>query len=98
VPLSTLVDSVVKVGAARGQSPKPVPVGDDLVQSRAGHRDRPGVSGIQKVEKSCIRRSRSRPASRATPRHSEQSLKSTPILIVASLFVIYLILGVLYES
>src|SRR5258708_19098521 len=26
------------------------------------------------------------------------SLKSTPILIVASLFVIYLILGVLYES
>jgi HAE1 family hydrophobic/amphiphilic exporter-1 len=32
------------------------------------------------------------------PRRSEASLSSTPILILASLFVIYIILGVLYES
>ena len=42
VPLSTLVDTVVKSGTARRQPSGPVSVGDDLVQSHAGHRDRSG--------------------------------------------------------
>ncbi len=42
VPLSTLVDSVGEGRAARGQPSGPVPVGDDLLQRAAGHRDRPG--------------------------------------------------------
>jgi multidrug efflux pump subunit AcrB len=48
------------------------------------------------LKKISARPSRCRRVFKATPRHS--SLKSTPILIAASLFVIYLILGILYES
>ena len=42
VPLSHAGRQRREGGAARGQPSGPVPVGDDLVQSRAGHRDRPG--------------------------------------------------------
>lgn len=53
------------------------------------------VSAIQTAEKGFIRRSPSRPASGNAGVRS--ILSSTPILILASLFVIYIILGVLYE-
>jgi len=93
VPLSTLVDSVVKVAPLvvnhTGQFPS-VTISFNLAPGIAIGQ---AVSGIQKVEKELHPRSRSRPVFRATPRHSETSLSSTPILIVASLFVIYLILG-----
>ena len=42
VPLSTLVDTVVKVAPLVDQPSGPVPLGDDLVQSGARRRDRPG--------------------------------------------------------
>ena len=77
----------------------PVPVGDDLVQSRAGHRDRPGGKRHPAGRKgACIRRSRVQTSFQGNAQAFGASLSSTPILILAALFVIYLILGVLYES
>jgi multidrug efflux pump subunit AcrB len=49
-------------------------------------------------QKSSARHSRCRPAFKATPRRSARRYRATPILIAAALFVIYLILGILYES
>jgi multidrug efflux pump subunit AcrB len=56
------------------------------------------VSGIQKVEKELNAPLSLQTSFQGNAQAFGASLKSTPILIVASLFVIYLILGVLYES
>jgi HAE1 family hydrophobic/amphiphilic exporter-1 len=56
------------------------------------------VSGIQKVEKELHPPLSLQTSFQGNAQAFGASLKSTPILIVASLFVIYLILGVLYES
>jgi multidrug efflux pump subunit AcrB len=77
VPLSTLVDSVVKVS--------PLAIGE-------------AVSGIQSIEKELHPPLSLQTSFQGNAQAFGASLKSTPILIAASLFVIYLILGVLYES
>ena len=46
----------------------------------------------------CRSRRRWRRASRATAQAFQESLSTVPLLILAALFVVYLILGVLYES
>jgi len=56
------------------------------------------VSGIQAVEKELHPPLSLQTSFQGNAQAFAASLKSTPILIVASLFVIYLILGVLYES
>ena len=98
VPLSTLVDSVVKVAPLvvnhQAQFPS-VTISFNLAPGAAIGQ---AVSGIQAIEKELHPHCRCRPASRAMRRLSEPRCKSTPILIAASLLVIYLILGVLYES
>jgi multidrug efflux pump subunit AcrB len=98
VPLTTLVKSIVKVAplVVNHQSQFPsVTISFNLAPGTAIG---PAVAAIQQVEKEI-----GKPASLATSFQGnaqafQSSLSSTPILIVAALVVIYLILGVLYES
>jgi HAE1 family hydrophobic/amphiphilic exporter-1 len=98
VPLSTLVDSVVKVAPLvvnhQGQFPS-VTISFNLAPGAAiGD----AVSAIQKVEQELHPPLSLQTSFQGNAQAFGASLKSTPILILASLFVIYLILGVLYES
>lgn len=98
VPLSTLVDSVVKVAPLvvnhQDQFPS-VTISFNLAPGTAIGQ---AVSGIQKVEKELNAPLSLQTSFQGNAQAFGASLKSTPILILASLFVIYLILGVLYES
>jgi hydrophobe/amphiphile efflux-1 (HAE1) family protein len=98
VPLSTLVDSVVKVAPLvvnhQGQFPS-VTISFNLAPGAAiGD----AVSGIQAIAKELHPPLSLQTSFQGNAQAFGSSLKSTPILILASLFVIYLILGVLYES
>jgi multidrug efflux pump subunit AcrB len=98
VPLSTLVDSVVKVAPLvvnhQGQFPS-VTISFNLAPGAAIGQ---AVSAIQAVEKELHPPLSLQTSFQGNAQAFGASLKSTPVLIVASLFVIYLILGVLYES
>src|ERR1700716_2164013 len=98
VPISTLVDSVVTVAPLvinhQGQFP-PVTISFNLARGAAIGE---AVSAIQKVEKELGAPLSLQTSFQGNAQAFGASLKSTPILILASLFVIYLILGVLYES
>jgi HAE1 family hydrophobic/amphiphilic exporter-1 len=98
VPLSTLVDSVVKVSPLvvnhQGQFPS-VTISFNLAPGAAIGE---AVSGIQSIEKELHPPLSLQTSFQGNAQAFGASLKSTPILIAASLFVIYLILGVLYES
>jgi HAE1 family hydrophobic/amphiphilic exporter-1 len=98
VPLSTLVDSVVKVAPLvvnhQGQFPS-VTISFNLLPGTAIGQV---VSSIQKVEKDLGRPLSLQTSFQGNAQAFGDSLSSTPILIIAALFVIYLILGVLYES
>jgi len=98
VPLRTLVKSVVRVTPLvvnhQGQFPS-VTISFNLAPGTAIGQ---AVAAIQQVEKQL-----GKPASLATSFQGnaqafQSSLSSTPILIAAALVVIYLILGMLYES
>ena len=98
VPLRTLIDSGVKVAPLvvnhQGQFPS-VTISFNLAP---GNSIGQAVSAIQQVEKEL-----GKPASLATSFQGnaqafQSSLSSTPLLIAAALVVIYLILGMLYES
>jgi hydrophobe/amphiphile efflux-1 (HAE1) family protein len=98
VPLSTLVESVVKVAPLvvnhQGQFPS-VTISFNLLPGTAIGQ---AVSSIQKIEKDLGKPLSLQTSFQGNAQAFGDSLKSTPILIVAALFVIYLILGVLYES
>jgi hydrophobe/amphiphile efflux-1 (HAE1) family protein len=98
VPLSTLVDSVVKVAPLvvnhQGQFPS-VTISFNLLPGTAIGQ---AVSGIQQIEKNLDKPLSLQTSFQGNAQAFGASLSSTPILIVAALFVIYLILGVLYES
>ncbi|WP_024510201.1 efflux RND transporter permease subunit [Bradyrhizobium sp. ARR65] len=98
VPLSTLVDSVVKVAPLvvnhQGQFPS-VTISFNLAPGAAIGE---AVSGIQAIAKELHPPLSLQTSFQGNAQAFGASLKSTPILIAASLFVIYLILGVLYES
>jgi hydrophobe/amphiphile efflux-1 (HAE1) family protein len=98
VPLSTLVDSVVKVAPLvvnhQGQFPS-VTISFNLLPGTAIGQ---AVSSIQKIEKDLGKPLSLQTGFQGNAQAFGDSLSSTPILIVAALFVIYLILGVLYES
>jgi hydrophobe/amphiphile efflux-1 (HAE1) family protein len=98
VPLSTLVDSVVKVAPLvvnhQGQFPS-VTISYNLVPGTSiGY----AVSAIQRVEKELGKPLSLQTSFQGNAQAFQTSLSSTPILIAAALVVIYLILGVLYES
>ena len=98
VPLSTLVDSVVKVAPLvvnhQGQFPS-VTISFNL---QAGTAIGQAVSAIQKVEKDLGKPLSLQTSFQGNAQAFGAALSSTPVLIAAALFVIYLILGVLYES
>ena len=98
VPLSTLVDTVVKVAPLvvnhQGQFPS-VTISFNLAPGTAIGQ---AVSAIQAVEKELHPPLSLQTSFQGNAQAFGASLSSTPILIVAALFVIYLILGVLYES
>ncbi len=98
VPLSTLVDSVVKVTPLvvnhQGQFPS-VTISFNLAPGTSIGQ---AVSAIQKVEKELSPPLSLQTSFQGNAQAFGASLSSTPILIAAALFVIYLILGVLYES
>jgi HAE1 family hydrophobic/amphiphilic exporter-1 len=98
VPLSTLVDSVVKVAPLvvnhQGQFPS-VTISFNLLPGIAIGQ---AVGAIQQVEKELGKPLSLQTSFQGNAQAFGASLSSTPILIVAALFVIYLILGVLYES
>ncbi|WP_213736205.1 efflux RND transporter permease subunit [Bradyrhizobium sp. dw_411] len=98
VPLSTLVDSVVKVAPLvvnhQGQFPS-VTISFNLAPGTAIGA---AVSRIQAVEKELHPPLSLQTSFQGNAQAFGASLSSTPILIAASLFVIYIILGVLYES
>jgi len=98
VPLRTLVTSVVKTAPLtvnhQGQFPS-VTISFNLLPGTALGQ---AVSSLQQIEKQL-----GKPLSLATSFQGnaqafQSSLSSTPILILAALVVIYLILGILYES
>jgi HAE1 family hydrophobic/amphiphilic exporter-1 len=98
VPLSTLVDSVVKVAPLvinhTGQFPS-VTISFNLAPGTAIGQ---AVSAINAVEKELHPPLSVQASFQGNAQAFGASLSSTPILILASLFVIYIILGVLYES
>jgi HAE1 family hydrophobic/amphiphilic exporter-1 len=98
VPLSTLVDSVVTVAPLvvnhQGQFPS-VTISFNLLPGTAIGQ---ATSAIQKIEKDLGKPLSLQTSFQGNAQAFGQSLSSTPILIAAALFVIYLILGVLYES
>ncbi|RXG86200.1 efflux RND transporter permease subunit [Bradyrhizobium vignae] len=98
VPLSTLVDSVVKVSPLvvnhQGQFPS-VTISFNLAPGASIGQ---AVSDIQAIQKELHPPLSLQTSFQGNAQAFGASLKSTPILIAASLFVIYLILGVLYES
>jgi hydrophobe/amphiphile efflux-1 (HAE1) family protein len=98
VPISTLVDSVIKVAPLvvnhQGQFPS-VTISFNLAPGAAIGE---AVSAIQRAEKDLHPPLSLQTSFQGNAQAFGASLKSTPILIAASLFVIYLILGILYES
>jgi HAE1 family hydrophobic/amphiphilic exporter-1 len=98
VPLSTLVDSVVKVAPLvvnhQGQFPS-VTISFNLQPGTAIGQ---AVSSIQHIEKELGKPLSLQTSFQGNAQAFGAALSSTPILIAAALFVIYLILGVLYES
>jgi hydrophobe/amphiphile efflux-1 (HAE1) family protein len=98
VPISTLVDSAVKVAPLvvnhTGQFPS-VTISFNLAPGAAIGQ---AVSDIQRVEKELHPPLSLQTSFQGNAQAFGASLKSTPILILAALFVIYLILGILYES
>jgi HAE1 family hydrophobic/amphiphilic exporter-1 len=98
VPISTLVDSVIKVAPLvinhQGQFPS-VTISFNLAPGAAIGE---AVNAIQRVEKELHPPLSLQTSFQGNAQAFGASLKSTPILIAASLFVIYLILGILYES
>src|SRR6204780_1145996 len=98
VPLSTLVDTVVKTAPLvinhQGQFPS-VTISFNLAPGTAIGQ---AVGAIQQVEKDLHPPLSLQTSFQGNAQAFGASLKSTPILIAASLFVVYLILGILYES
>jgi hydrophobe/amphiphile efflux-1 (HAE1) family protein len=98
VPISTLVDSAIKVAPLvvnhTGQFPS-VTISFNLAPGAAIGQ---AVSDIQAVAKQLHPPLSLQTSFQGNAQAFGASLKSTPILILAALFVIYLILGVLYES
>ena len=98
VPISTLVDSAIKVAPLvvnhTGQFPS-VTISFNLAPGAAIGE---AVNDIHAVETELHPPLSLQTSFQGNAQAFGASLKSTPILILASLFVIYLILGMLYES
>ena len=98
VPLRTLITSAIKVAPLvvnhQGQFPSVTISYNLLPGTSLGE----AVASIQQVEKDLGKPLSLQTTFQGNGQAYLQSLKSTPLLILAALVVIYLILGILYES
>ena len=98
VPLRTLITSTVKVAPLvvnhQGQFPS-VTISYNLLPGTSLGQ---AVASIQQVEKDLGKPLSLQTSFQGNGQAYLQSIKSTPLLILAALVVIYLILGILYES
>jgi HAE1 family hydrophobic/amphiphilic exporter-1 len=98
VPLSTLVDSAVKVAPLvvnhQGQFPS-VTISFNLLPGTAIGE---ATTAIEHIEQQLGKPLSLQTSFQGNAQAFGDSLSTTPILILAALFVIYLILGILYES
>jgi hydrophobe/amphiphile efflux-1 (HAE1) family protein len=98
VPLRTLITSAIKVAPLvvnhQGQFPS-VTISYNLLPGTSLGQ---AVASIQQVEKDLGKPLSLQTSFQGNGQAYLQSLKSTPLLILAALVVIYLILGILYES
>ena len=98
VPLRTLITSAIKVAPLvvnhQGQFPSVTISYNLLPGTSLGE----AVASIQQVEKDLGKPLSLQTSFQGNGQAYLQSLKSTPLLILAALVVIYLILGILYES
>src|SRR6266516_3777408 len=98
VPLRTLITSAVKVSPLvvnhQGQFPSVTISYNLLPGTSLGE----AVAAIQQVEKDLHKPLSLQTSFLGNGQAYLQSLKSTPLLVAAALVVIYLILGILYES
>src|SRR5262249_21339699 len=98
VPLRTLITSTVKVAPLvvnhQGQFPS-VTISYNLLPGTSLGQ---AVAAIQQVEKDLGKPLSLQTSFQGNGQAYLQSIKSTPLLILAALVVIYLILGILYES
>ena len=99
VPLSTFAHFVSKVEALVDQPSGPVSGRDPVVQPRARLLDRPGGRrDPARCRTACVCPERSTAPFRGRLRLSKASLSSTPLLVAAAILVVYIVLGMLYES
>src|SRR6201991_1507466 len=98
VPISQLVDSVVKVAPLVVNHTNQFPSVTLSFNLAPGAAIGDAVSAIQKAEKELSPPLSLQTSFQGNAQAFGASLKGTPILILASVFVIYLILGMLYES
>ena len=84
---------------AVGQPSGPVSGGDAVVQPGARGRARPGGRArSRRWSASCACRRRSTAPFQGTAQAFQASLSSTPLLVAAAILVVYIVLGMLYES
>ena len=99
VPLCTLVNSNINPAPIVINHQGMFPVDDDLVQSEAGRcAGRRGRRHPRSSKSRAASRLRVATTFQGNAQAFQSALASTPLLIAGSLVVIYIILGVLYES
>ena len=99
VPLDRVHALRSTTGAAGDQSSGQFPVGDAVVQSRAGQlaRRRRRRRSTRRKKRSACRRASQRHF-QGTAQAFQASLANEPMLILAALITVYIVLGILYES
>ena len=98
VPLCTFTPLRAAQTAARHQPPGPVPRRDHLLQPGPRQLLGDAVNAINKAEASSACPPASTPSFQGTAAAFEASLSNEPLLILAALIIVYIVLGVLYES
>ena len=98
VPLNAVAKLDAIAGPAHHQSPGPTAGSDHLLQSAPGRlaRAMPSMPWARQRGKCC--RQPSAPAFRARRRRFESSISGLGLLLVMAILVIYIVLGILYES
>ena len=84
--------------SALGDAPGAIPVGDVDVQSQVGRGARPGVDAINQAAAELGMPPSVLASFQGDAQAFQASLASMPVPILAAILVVYLILGVLYES
>ena len=98
VPLSSVTRVDTGVGPLVGQPHRPAAVGHDLVQPAPGRGARRRRRARSNRSRAPNCRPRSRRASRAAAQAFQDSTRGLGVILLMAIFVIYVVLGILYES